>query len=189
VALLGPARIVVEHPPLIVTAALDDGAFAWFNDLRQTHFPRHRNQVPAHLTLFHALPGEHEREVAQTLRQACAQRRPLRMEVRGPWSLGRGVAYRIAAPALEQLRAELAQAFAPWLTRQDQAAFRPHITVQNKAEPDDARRLLEQLQHEFEPFPIAAEGLLLWRYLGGPWALVERFAFDAADRPSPHVRF
>lgn len=46
-----------EHAPLIVTAALDDGAFDWFEDLRQAHFPRHRNQVPAHLTLFTRFPA------------------------------------------------------------------------------------------------------------------------------------
>lgn len=168
-----------EHPPLIITAALDEGAFAWFEDLRQSHFPRHRNQVPAHLTLFHALPGVHEHTVTQTLKAACQSRRPLHLDVRGPWSLGRGVAYRLASPGLEQIRADLAEGFSPWLTRQDQAPFRPHITIQNKAEPDEARLLLERLQMEFEPFQIFAEGLLLWRYLGGPWALVERFDFDA----------
>ena len=168
-----------EHPPLIVTAALDEGAFDWFEDLRQAHFPRHRNQVPAHLTLFHALPGEQECAVVQTLKTACRGRGPLPLDVRGPWSLGRGVAYRLASPGLEGLRKELADAFSPGLTRQDQAAFRPHITVQNKVEPEEARLLLEQLQLEFEPFQIFAEGLLLWRYLGGPWALVDRFEFDA----------
>ena len=167
-----------DHAPLIVTAALDEGAFAWFEDLRQTHFPRHRNQVPAHLTLFHALPGEHEHHVAQTLKAACQQHSALRLDVRGPWSLGRGVAYRLASPDLEQLRQTLADAFSPWLTRQDQAPFRPHITVQNKAEPAEAQRLLENLQMEFEPFHIFTEGLLLWRYLGGPWALVARFEFN-----------
>lgn len=167
-----------DQPPLIVTAALDEGAFAWFEDLRQSHFPRHRNQVPAHLTLFHALPGRHERIVAQTLTAACKTRRACQLNVRGPWSLGNGVAYKIASPDLDDLRTNLAKTFSPWLTRQDQAPFRPHITVQNKATPDDARLLLEQLQLEFEPFPIFAEGLLLWRYLGGPWALVERFEFD-----------
>lgn len=169
-----------DAPPLIVTAALDEGAFAWFDDLRQTHFPRHRNQVPAHVTLFHALPGQHERKIVGTLRAACQIRRPLPIDVRGPWSLGRGVAYRLASPDLEALRKELADAFGPWLTRQDQAPYRPHITVQNKVEPDDARALLEQLQQTFEPFDILAEGLLLWRYLGGPWVLVDRFDFDAA---------
>ena len=168
-----------EHPPLIVTAAMDDGAFAWFEDLRQSHFPRHRNKVPAHLTLFHALPGVHERAVAQTLKAACQRRRPIQLDVRGPWSLGHGVAYRLASPDLERMRAELAEAFSPWLTRQDQAPFRPHITIQNKTDPGEARLLLEHQQMEFEPFHIFAEGLLLWRYLGRPWAIVERFEFDA----------
>jgi 2'-5' RNA ligase len=168
-----------DHSPLIVTAALDEGAFAWFEDLRQSHFPRHRNKVPAHLTLFHALPGEHERAVVQTLRAACQVRRAVQLDVRGPWSLGRGVAYRLASPDLEGLRDELADAFSPWLTRQDQAPFQPHITIQNKAEPGEARLLLEHLQLEFEPFHIFAESLLLWRYLGGPWALVDRFEFNA----------
>ena len=166
-----------DHPPLIVTAALDEGAFAWFEDLRQSHFPRHRNQVPAHLTLFHALPGEHEHAVMQTLKAACQQRHPLLLDVRGPWSLGHGVAYRLASDELDRLRKDLVEAFQPWLTRQDQAPFRPHITIQNKADAGDARLLLEHLQMEFEPFHIYAEGLLLWRYLGGPWAMVERFDF------------
>ena len=164
--------------PLIVTAALDEGAFAWFEDLRQSHFPRHRNQAPAHLTLFHALPGEQERAVVTTLRAACEGRRAVQLDVRGPWSLGRGVAYRLESPDLQDLRKTLAAAFSPWLTRQDQAPFRPHITIQNKAEPDEARLLLDRLQAEFEPFHIFAEGLLIWRYLGGPWALVERIDFD-----------
>lgn len=170
-----------EVPPLIITAALDEGAFAWFDDLRQAHFPRHRNKVPAHLTLFHALPGEHERHVVHTLEAACRGRHhPLAIDVRSPWSLGRGVAYRLASDELEGLRKELALAFSPWLTRQDQAPYRPHITVQNKAEPAEARELLERLQLEFEPFEIVAEGLFLWRYLGGPWALVDKFEFGGA---------
>lgn len=165
--------------PLIITAALDEGAFAWFEDLRQSHFPPSRNRVPAHLTLFHALPGQHEPAVRHTLETASRSQRPLRLTVRGPWSIGRGVAYRLTAPELETLRADLATEFAPWLTRQDQAPLRPHITVQNKAEPDEARMLLEKLQLEFEPFEIFAEGLLLWRYLGGPWELLGRYDFSA----------
>ena len=56
-------------PPLIVTAALDEAAFAWFDDLRRAHFHPLRNRVPAHLTLFHALPGEHEARVVEALYQ------------------------------------------------------------------------------------------------------------------------
>ncbi|MDZ4319010.1 MAG: 2'-5' RNA ligase family protein [Phenylobacterium sp.] len=167
-----------DAAPLIITAALDEGGFDWFDDLRRAHFPAHRNVVPAHLTLFHALPGEQEARVAEAVKGACATRAPMRLEVQGPWFIGRGVAYKISSPGLDALRAELAQAFAPWLTPQDRAAFRPHITIQNKADPDEARALCERLQLEFEPFDITAEGLLVWRYLGGPWAPVARVGFE-----------
>jgi len=43
----------------------------------------------------------------------------------------------------------------------------------------EARRLCERLQLEFEPFEIVAEGLLVWRYLGGPWEAVARVGFGA----------
>jgi 2'-5' RNA ligase len=167
------------HPPPIVTATLDEGAFAWFEDLRQTLFPPGRNQVPAHLTLFHASPGEHEAFIAEALKAACRDRGPMRLSVRGPWFMGRGVAYRLASPELERLRSDLANAFGAWLTPQDRAPFRPHITIQNKAEPADARLLLERLQLEFEPFEVVAEGLLVWRYLAGPWEAVTRLDFGA----------
>jgi 2'-5' RNA ligase len=175
--------------PLIVTAALDEDGFAWFEDLRQAHFPPGRNQVPAHLTLFHALPGDHEPTVLQTLAGACRDRGPMRLDVRGPWSIGRGVAYRLASPDLEQLRSEMAHAFTAWLTPQDRAPFRPHITIQNKADPADARCLLQRLQLEFEPFDIAAEGLLVWRYLGGPWEAVARLPFGATRAEPPAAGF
>lgn len=62
----------------------------------------------------------------------------------------------------------MALAFSPWLTRQDQAGFRPHITVQNKVDSVHAKALLDQLMPGFEPFDILAEGLQFWRYHGGP---------------------
>jgi 2'-5' RNA ligase len=166
-------------PPLIVTAALDEGAFAWFDDLRRAHFPPTRNLVPAHLTLFHALPGEQEASVGETLKAIARAATPMTLQVRGPWSLGRGVAFRLASPELEALRAEAAERFAPWLTRQDRAPWRPHITIQNKVEPPRAAALLADLQHAFEPVEVVAEGLCVWRYLGGPWEAVARLPFQA----------
>lgn len=163
--------------PLIVTAALDEAAQDWFQDLRRAWYPAERNQVPAHLTLFHALPGKAETEIAAVLNEACARTAPLRLDVRGPWSLGSGVAYRVESESLVRLRAELAARLEPWLVAQDRTPFRPHVTIQNKADPDAARRLLEQLEAEFEPFDVLAEGLLVWRYRGGPWEAVARLPF------------
>lgn len=166
--------------PLIVTALMDEISFAWFDALRRAHFPRDRNIVPAHLTLFHKLPGEEEAAIASTLKTACARIPPLVLQVRGPWSIGRGVAYRLASPGLEALRRGLVETFDPWLAPQDRAPWRPHVTVQNKADPVDAKVLLQELQHAFEPFEVTARGLQVWRYLGGPWGPVAAVPFTGA---------
>ena len=167
----------VTAAPLILTLGLDEASFEWFDDLRRRWFPPGRNQVPAHLTLFHNLPGAELDAVRETARAMCAATAPMSLQVGGPHSLGRGVAYRLHSPELLAFRAVLADAFDPWLTPQDRQAFRPHVTVQNKAEPAEARAALEQLQAEFEPFEVVGEGLWIWRYLGGPWEAADRIAF------------
>ena len=172
----------MSERPLIVRLALDQGAFDWFDDLRRAWFPPERNQVPAHLTLFHALPGAELEPITETLRALAAKTPPMTLRVTGPRSLGNGVAYRMEAPALGALHAKLSAAFAPWLTRQDRQPLRPHITVQNKASPDAARDLLERLQAEFEAFDVLGEGVSLWRYLGGPWEPIGRAAFTGAPQ-------
>lgn len=106
-----------------------------------------------------------------------AKQKPIALEVTGLRSLGRGVAYALSSPALVQLRQALAREWRDWLTPQDSAKIAPHVTIQNKVTPDEARRLLAELQAGFAPFAATGEGLLLWRYLGGPWRLERRFPF------------
>ncbi len=83
--------------------------------------------------------------------------------------LGRGVAFTLRSPELARLRERLAAAWRPWLGAQDRQPFRPHVTVQNKVAPDAARALHAELSAGFAPFAAQGRGLLLWRYLGGPW--------------------
>lgn len=113
------------------------------------------------------------------LREACARQGALVLAVTGLRPLGRGVAFALESPALAALRAALACRWAPWLTAQDRQGFRPHVTVQNKASPEEARALLEALRVRFVPFAAQGRGLLLWRYRGGPWDAVGRFPFAA----------
>lgn len=163
---------------LILTLKLDEAAFDWLQALRRRWFPPERNLVPAHLTLFHNLPGAELDVVRATLRDACARTGPLTLEGTGPRSLGRGVAFGFRAPELAAFRAGLADAWDPWLTAQDRQAFRPHVTVQNKVDPEEARALLERLQADGEPFEMIGEGVLLWRYRGGPWEALDEIAFS-----------
>jgi 2'-5' RNA ligase len=91
--------------------------------------------------------------------------------------LGEGTALRVESEDLEDIRAELADAFHGLLTAQDQAPWRPHVTIQNKVEPREARALQAKLRATFLPRPLAIRGLALWRYRGGPWDAVKAWPF------------
>jgi 2'-5' RNA ligase len=162
--------------PLIVTLLLDDEAQGRFDRLREAHFPAQRNHLQAHVTLFHALPGEQVAHVRRELAEV-ADRAPFDVAVTGVRFLGRGVAIDLDAPELTALRRGLAGAFDPWLTRQDRQWSRPHVTVQNKVEPEVARALYADLSAAFVAETVTARGLGLWDYLGGPWAPAGEFLF------------
>lgn len=166
-------------PPLILTLALDADGFVRLDALRRAHFPAHRNLIPAHVTLFHALPGEEEGAVLADL--SAEPMAPATVRVASLMSLGRGVALRLDAPEVGTLRARLAARWAGWLSPQDRQGWRPHVTVQNKVAPEEARATLAHLQATFAPWEATATGLLLWRYRGGPW---ERAAFVPFAAPA-----
>ena len=83
--------------------------------------------------------------------------------------LGGGVAFRIVSPDLDRIRRGLAVSFHGLLGAQDSGGWRPHITIQNKVPAKDARALLQRLEADFRPRPLAVSGLGMHRYLGGPW--------------------
>jgi 2'-5' RNA ligase len=173
-----------EPAPLILTLAMDEASFAFFDRLRRRHFPPERNLIPAHLTLFHALPGAHRAAIVEDVAAAAANLAPFPLAVTGLRPLGRGVAYTLASEPLGRLRARLATLWDGWLTPQDRGRHAPHVTVQNKADPAAARTLLAALAASFEPFTATATGLDLWHYRGGPWELAARFSFtDPAPFP------
>ena len=161
---------------LIVTLLLDDEAKERFDRLRAEHFPAERNFLAAHVTLFHALPGERLGEVRAEL-AAAADRPAFEVAVTGVRLLGRGVAYDLCSAELDRLRRTLAGAWGPWLTPQDRQRHRAHVTVQNKVAPEVARALHERLAASFVPGSVTARGLGLWRYLGGPWEPVDAFPY------------
>lgn len=161
---------------LIVTAELGAEDFAWLERLRRAHYPAERNQVPAHLTMFHALPPSAEAEVRVRLKAAANDPRP-KASIEGLMDLGGGVAFRVVSPDLDRIRAELASGLHGLLGAQDWGGWRPHVTIQNKVPAKVARALLEQLQKDFRPRPLEISGLALHRYLGGPWETLSACPF------------
>lgn len=156
-----------DADPLILTAAFDDASARLFQSLRDAHFPAQLNIVPAHLTLFHHLPGAELPAILAALRAEHAQALPFRTGALK--FLGRGVAVEVACPPLAALRQRLAAAWSDWLTAQDRQGFRPHVTVQNKVTSGEARTTLERLTAGFGGASGTITGLDLWWYRGGPW--------------------
>ncbi|MBD2258487.1 2'-5' RNA ligase family protein [Pseudanabaena sp. FACHB-2040] len=165
--------------PLILTLKLDATTFDRLDPLRQQHFPSDRNFLPAHVTLFHALPGDQESSIQDTLNTLSDSTTELPLSFPNLRFLGQGVAIEIDAPDLLQLRQALANTWQPWLSRQDSQRYRPHVTIQNKVKPEIARQLYDYLSQDWQPLSGKGEGLLLWRYQGGPWEALGEFLFRA----------
>jgi hypothetical protein len=172
---------VDEPAPLILTAVLDAPAQQRLDALRRAHFPPERNHLDAHVTLFHHLPGEEEASVARGVAAAAGSHAAPDVRLAGVRLLGRGVAVVLAAPDLAALRAELTRSWVGWLTAQDRGKADLHVTVQNKVRPEQARALHAALAGGFVPESTRAVALALWRYRGGPWEPVARFAFAGEE--------
>ncbi|MXQ11221.1 2'-5' RNA ligase family protein [Microvirga makkahensis] len=163
--------------PLILTLALDEHSFAFFDAQRRRSFPPERNFIPAHLTLFHHLPGDQLESIQEVIAQRCSVQGCFPLQVTSLRSLGRGVAYVLHSVELAALRSSFAREWAQWLTPQDRQKHQPHVTVQNNVDPQAARALLAELTAAFVPFEATGIGLDLWWYRGGPWEKVRRYSF------------
>ena len=161
---------------LIVTAELAEGDYSWLEGLRRTHYPPGRNQVPAHLTIFHALPPSAETELRARLGRIVRQAPPS-AKIAGLMDLGGGVAFRVVSAELDRIREELGDGLHGLLGAQDSGGWRPHVTIQNKVAPKVARALKESLERSFREQPLAISGLGLHRYLGGPWERLALYPF------------
>ena len=163
--------------PLILTLWLDANSTEKFNDLRRQHFPRERNYLDAHLTLFHALPAEAEARVRADLDEISARTATLDLNYPNLRFLGKGSAVEVESRALVELRRELSSQWRDALGAQDGRVIKPHVTIQNKVSPEKARALFDELSRDWQPFGGYGEGLLLWRYRGGPWEAAGQWKF------------
>ena len=165
---------MIYEPAYILTLKLDEATHAFFEELRQRHFPPERNYLSAHLTLFHKLPPQPDTISAlANLRFSAFQ-----LKATGLKNLGNGVAYQMEAESLDQLHNKLESLFVSQLSAQDRQGFRGHVTVQNKVSSDQSKQLFLELTADFKPFTAVALGLDLWEYLGGPWLHLKYIPFD-----------
>ena len=163
--------------PLVLTLDLDGEAFAELQALRRRYYAPERNVVPAHVTLFKALPGERFRDVRRLLQQAAEREPPIEISVEEVRPLEQGVAVFLRSPRLAALRDQLAREWEPWLAEPDRLRFQPHATIATTGSEAEARRLVRQVSAELRLRRIVGAGLHLWRYRDGPWEDVRVFRF------------
>ncbi|WOE76575.1 2'-5' RNA ligase family protein [Alterisphingorhabdus coralli] len=168
---------MIDRRPIIMTARMGLDDFAWANGLRRRYFPPERNHIAAHITLFHHLPGHYADQVVQCAKAMAGQYAAPSAILSDLMKLGGGVAYRIESPALQTMRAEIAEQFHGLLTAQDQGRPRLHITVQNKVAAAIAKETYAELATHFMPRPLSITGLALHRYDGGPWEDMGEYGF------------
>ena len=165
-----------ERKPLVATLEMEPSAQDYFNGLRQAHFPAERNYLNAHLTLFHALP--HEPWIIDDLILLAKERKPFEVTAQTIISLGGGTAFKITSAELPGIHNHLRERWFEFLTPQDRQKRNFHITVQNKVEPQQAKKLQSELDQSFKPFRFTIMAFKLWRYLGGPWEHLTTIHFE-----------
>lgn len=161
---------------LIVTLQPDAASLAYFNELRNKHYPRYCNQTEAHITLLHRLSPN-----VGLLHEGMLQfshRSPMVLKVTGVCSIGKGVIFKLASAELQLLHQGMQTRFKPHLISKDRKPLHPHITIQNKVTAFKASQTLRLLQHQFRPFEITGTGICVWQYLNGPWQLQHYYPFE-----------
>ena len=168
---------VTADAVLLVTLGFDPPTFERLDALRAEYFPPERNFIPAHLSLFHHLPGAEEAAIDAALAEAAQSTGPIDLQFRTPRKMDRGFLLTVDAPEAARVHARLAREFGPWLTPQDRQPFRSHITIMNKADREVAARAFRAFQATWSPWQGVGDRLLLWEYRGGPWDFVAEYPF------------
>lgn len=158
---------------------LDDVSSARLDAWRQRWFPPERSFLAAHLTLFHALPEDDA--VLALVQQACAKEERMPVRFARLEKSTRSILVRAEAPVVRRLHdalgRDLVTRFAERVTNQDRQRLVPHVTLVNKANPEHVALATAAIEAAFAPWDGTGDGIAVWRYEGGPWSPVARFAF------------
>lgn len=166
-----------RRKPIVMTATMGAKDFAWANELRQRHYPVEKNQLPAHITLFHHLPPQAIDEIAELVRKIAADHACPPCTLMDVIRFDDGVAYKLHSPQLLKIRSFFAESLHGLLVQQDQQLPRLHITIQNKVVPNESAKLFRELSNAFEQRPFEITGLSLSYYMDGPWEKIGTWRF------------
>lgn len=178
-----------EDHVYVLTMKLEESLSVPMNDLRRQYFPKRINRTPAHLTLFHALPHSHMDELDQSLYHLASSTKAFLVTTGGPFRMRKGVGVNVDAGYrdLKEVHSQLQSSWMSFLSEQDQGGFRPHWTVMNKVDEEEAvEHALGAVRHELSQNTKEgrAVGLDLWKYDRGNWIWAKEYVFDAKNAAS-----
>lgn len=152
----------------MLTAALPQSLARWLAEQRAQLQPEAARRAPPHLSLFRHLPGLQLPELLRDIRRIARETMPISLMVERPKADGDMLFCPVRAPALDELRAELAWLWRPLLAGPDRAPPALHLTIARRLPPQKARVLARTLLPPPDPSP--AKALLLWRYDQSCWS-------------------
>lgn len=160
----------------VLTLHTDAAHHAEITALRAHYFPTQFNKLPAHLALFHVLPGSHLKTIESDIFATCQRHQPFSISTREPFLLFRGVGLHVeAAPAMD-IHTSLREKRAGILRKTDRN-FRSHYTIQNKVGARESRETMRELQQRLKGGTGEVDGLALWRSSWGCWLHTKDFLF------------
>jgi 2'-5' RNA ligase len=174
-----PSTEGVEEDVYVLTLKTSAELNEKMQALRGKWFPQHRNKVPAHITLFHALPRSRIIQVSESLETLSARTRCFDITTGHVLKRRNGVAVGLGQGEedVKKVFGLVKDQFLECLSQQDRS-FKAHWTVMNKE--DDSRRV-EDAFRDVEGTGVVkgvARGLVLWRYeKNGTWSFEREFGF------------
>lgn len=159
----------MNRAALLVLAMVPPPLQARLDDLRRAHYPASRNRVPAHVTLFHNIPGMVGAELADLLAGLTATLPAPKARIGDVLDLDGGTAIGVISPDLMALREDIADRFHGLLSGADTVTPRLHATVQNKVERRAAHILQAELAATWDPQVVTIPGLAVHRVIDGDW--------------------
>lgn len=175
-----------EEHVYVLTLKVTDNLAVRMNEMRERFFPKHLNRIPAHLTLFHALPHSQMHLVEASLSSISSNMNSFHVSAGKPFRIRRGVCIKVdhGYKELKSVYEHLRGQWLPFLSEQDASGgFRPHWTVMNKV--NDEQRINEALDAIWKEWSTRIQlgmgtGLILWKYNGGDWLLAKEYLFSAS---------
>ena len=153
-----------DQTSYVLTLLTDQAHNESMNSLRRTYFPPKLNKIPAHITLFHALPSSKlESDVLPDIKQMAARTPVYHIRATNPIRLSHGVGIKVADDIEHAsdgkrgrnmtriVHAELRKKWGDWLSEQDSTPPRFHYTVMNKVNSEKlVEKALAQLSESFK---------------------------------------